>query len=93
MDTTRTVEITYSVKNAIRWFDDHDELYWNVTGNDWPVPIDQLWTEASCFRRAQRTTDAPKPLPEFMAPKAQDATVAVNGNLVKDSKQWAALDG
>ena len=24
----------------MRWFDDHDELYWNVTGNDWPVPIE-----------------------------------------------------
>jgi uncharacterized membrane protein len=39
-DTSRTVLITYSSPNAIRWFDDHDEFYWNVTGNDWPVPID-----------------------------------------------------
>jgi uncharacterized membrane protein len=38
-DTTRTVEIDYAVRNAIRYFDDHDEFYWNVTGNDWPVPI------------------------------------------------------
>jgi hypothetical protein len=38
-DTTRTVEIDYSVRNAIRYFDDHEEFYWNVTGNDWPVPI------------------------------------------------------
>jgi uncharacterized membrane protein len=39
-DTTRTVEIDYVVSNAIRYFEDHDEFYWNVTGNDWPVPID-----------------------------------------------------
>ncbi len=39
VDATRTVEIHYTVTNAVRWFDDHDELYWNVTGNDWPVPI------------------------------------------------------
>jgi uncharacterized membrane protein len=39
-DATRTVQINYTVRNAIRFFDDHDELYWNVTGNDWPVPID-----------------------------------------------------
>ena len=32
--------ILYTMTNAVRWFDDHDELYWNVTGNDWPVPID-----------------------------------------------------
>ncbi len=39
-DTTRTVEIDYVVRNGIRYFEDHDEFYWNVTGNDWPVPID-----------------------------------------------------
>ena len=22
-----------------RFFDDHDELYWNVTGDEWDVPI------------------------------------------------------
>ena len=40
VDTTRTVEITYRVRNGTRFFEDHDEFYWNVTGNDWPVPID-----------------------------------------------------
>jgi uncharacterized membrane protein YgcG len=40
-DTTRTVEIDYTVRNGTRFFEDHDEFYWNVTGNDWPVPIDR----------------------------------------------------
>ena len=40
VDATRTVEIAYHVRNGTRFFDDHDEFYWNVTGNDWPVPID-----------------------------------------------------
>ena len=43
VDTTRTVEIDYLARNAIRHFEDlggYDEFYWNVTGNDWPVPID-----------------------------------------------------
>jgi len=31
--------ITYKVVNAILFFDDHDELYWNVTGNYWWAPI------------------------------------------------------
>jgi uncharacterized membrane protein len=38
-DATRVVNIDYTVRNAIRAFEDHDEFYWNVTGNDWPVPI------------------------------------------------------
>jgi uncharacterized membrane protein len=40
LDTVRTVEITYRVRNGTRFFKDYDEFYWNVTGNDWPVPID-----------------------------------------------------
>jgi hypothetical protein len=45
VDATRTVEIVYRVRNGTRFFDGrdedgHDEFYWNVTGNDWPVPID-----------------------------------------------------
>jgi hypothetical protein len=40
VDTTRVVNIDYSVRNGIRFFDSYDEFYWNVTGNDWPVPID-----------------------------------------------------
>ncbi|MBN1213777.1 MAG: DUF2207 domain-containing protein [candidate division Zixibacteria bacterium] len=31
--------ITYKVKNGLLFFDDHDELYWNVTGNEWKAPI------------------------------------------------------
>jgi len=38
-DITRTIIIEYTVANALRFFDDHDELYWNVTGDEWDVPI------------------------------------------------------
>lgn len=31
--------IHYRVERAINFFDDHDELYWNTTGNEWQVPI------------------------------------------------------
>src|SRR5208282_2586252 len=33
-DTERTVRITYRSANAVRFFKDHDEFYWNVTGLD-----------------------------------------------------------
>jgi uncharacterized membrane protein YgcG len=32
-------EVRYRVKNQIRYFDTHDELYWNVTGSYWRFPI------------------------------------------------------
>ena len=38
-DTTKTVLLHYRVLNAIRFFEDHDELYWNVTGDEWDVPL------------------------------------------------------
>jgi uncharacterized membrane protein len=41
-DTTKTVEIAYSSPDALRYFEDYDEFYWNVTGNDSPVPIDHV---------------------------------------------------
>jgi uncharacterized membrane protein YgcG len=47
VDATRTVEIDYSVRNGTRFFGDHDEFYWNVTGNDWPVPIDHAFAQVS----------------------------------------------
>jgi hypothetical protein len=47
VDTTRTVEIDYTLRNAIRFFENHDEFYWNVTGNDWPVPIDHATARVS----------------------------------------------
>ena len=40
IDTTKKVDIVYSVRNAVKFFEDHDEFYWNVTGNGWPVAID-----------------------------------------------------
>jgi uncharacterized membrane protein len=38
-NTTQNISIQYSVSDALRFFDDHDELYWNVTGDEWDIPI------------------------------------------------------
>jgi uncharacterized membrane protein len=40
VDSTRTVKLRYRVSNGLRFFDEHDELYWNVTGDEWEVPIE-----------------------------------------------------
>ena len=39
-DATRTVKLRYRVPNGLKFFDEHDELYWNVTGDEWEVPIE-----------------------------------------------------
>lgn len=44
-DADRTVagkqsyRITYTVRGALNVFADHDELFWNVNGGDWSVPM------------------------------------------------------
>src|SRR3989344_424702 len=35
----KTYVISYNVKNALTFFETFDELYWNVIGTDWSVPI------------------------------------------------------
>ena len=60
--------IAYTVKGALNGFADHDELYWNVTGDQWAVPIKAasasvtvpagglLWTH--CFQGETGSTEA-----------------------------------
>jgi uncharacterized membrane protein YgcG len=35
----QSYRLTYGVRGAFNGFPDHDELYWNVTGSQWAVPI------------------------------------------------------
>lgn len=36
-----TYEFRYRADRMLGYFESHDELYWNVTGNDWAFPIDE----------------------------------------------------
>jgi hypothetical protein len=36
-----TYTFRYEVNRILGYFDDKDELYWNVTGNEWDFPIDK----------------------------------------------------
>jgi uncharacterized membrane protein YgcG len=42
---TKGYVIRYRVERGILYFEDHDELYWNATGTDWPVAIDRAEAE------------------------------------------------
>jgi uncharacterized membrane protein len=38
-DSVQTINIEYSVSDALRFHEDFDEFYWNITGDEWDVPI------------------------------------------------------
>src|SRR5580698_3623280 len=79
INATRTVEIAYRVRNGTRFFEDYDEFYWSVTGNDWLVPIDRAAATvhfpaaASGSLRAQAFTGV-------YGSKEQNATANVEGS-------------
>jgi len=80
-NSTQTISIEYAVSDALRFFDDHDELYWNVTGDDWDVPIQAasariILPEGTTNIRANVFTGAYRS-------RAQNADVDIAGNGVE----------
>ena len=60
-----TYVISYRLEGALNGFDDHDELFWNVLGFDWPVPINETrvtvtapegFQRAACFQGRRGST-------------------------------------
>src|SRR6266581_3475399 len=80
-DADRTLVLHYHATNGLRFFDEHDELYWNVTGDEWEVAI----------RAATAEIELPPGTPGVRAiafngvygSTARDATVTIDGNIVR----------
>ena len=79
-DTVRTVVLRYRARNGLRFFEDHDELYWNVTGDEWDVPIGAASARISlpAGARGVRATA----FNGAYGATAQDARVSVEGTAV-----------
>lgn len=74
-----TYTIWYETTGQLGFFEDHDELYWNVTGNGWAFPIDKA--VAKVF--LPEGVDARK-LAWYTGPsgsRAKNAKGATDGNL------------
>ena len=74
-----TYTIWYETTGQLGFFEDHDELYWNVTGNGWAFPIDKA--VAKVF--LPEGVDARK-LTWYTGPqgsRSRDAKGATDGNL------------
>ncbi len=81
VNTTKTLVLRYHATNGLRFFDEHDELYWNVTGDEWEVPI----------RAATAEIDLPAAAAGLRAiafngmygSTARDARVTIDGPVVR----------
>jgi uncharacterized protein (TIGR04222 family) len=60
-----TYTIVYTIEGTTNAFNDHDELYWNAIGDQWPVPIDDIAvvveapgaiSDSLCFQGPERST-------------------------------------
>jgi len=81
VNATRTLVLRYRATNGLRFFDEHDELYWNVTGDEWEVPIQAATAEielppATTGTRATAFNGV-------YGGTAQDASIQMNGNIVR----------
>ena len=79
VDASRTVAIEYTVRDGVRFFEDHDEFYWNVTGNDWPVPIDRASAHVA-FPAAAATSLRAQAFTGAYGSAERDATAEVSGS-------------
>lgn len=65
----KTYVIKYTLHGALSYFSDHDEFYWNVTGDEWVIPIENVTvhvtlpdqitsdTSANCFTGSFKSTE------------------------------------
>lgn len=84
-DATRTIVIRYRALDALRFFADHDELYWNVTGNETDAPVENA--SAHIELPAGVTGLHAEAFSGAYGERGQEATVKITDNVVEIQMQ------
>lgn len=79
--------ISYTVKGAITYYSDHDELYWNATGNDWTVPIAQAVTKVDLPSEIKETD-----ITNACYTGSKNSTVSLCKNAKQNSSSYSATN-
>ncbi len=77
----RTYEISYVAHDVIGFFEDHDELYWNITGNEWLLPIQHV--SARVYAPASTTVHAC-----FVGPRGSTIPCETQQVIAGDGSAW-----
>jgi uncharacterized membrane protein len=80
-NSVQTISIEYTVSDAIKFFEDHDELYWNVTGDEWDVPIQSA--HAKIILPAGASNIRATAFTGVYGSRAKDAEIDIAGNAVE----------
>ena len=80
-DAVRAITLRYRVANALRFFENHDELYWNITGDEWEMPIEGAAATLVLPERARNVRASA--FTGAYGSQAQDATVVLEGHQVR----------
>ena len=80
-NSVQTISIEYGVSDALKFFDDHDELYWNVTGDEWDVPIESA--SAMIILPASTSNIRATAFAGIYGSRDKDAIAQVGGNGVE----------
>jgi hypothetical protein len=80
-NSTQNISIEYTVASALRFFEDHDEFYWNVTGDLWDIPIESA--SATVTLPADTSNIRVNPFTGVYRSRSQDADVNITSNLVE----------
>ena len=80
-NSVQTIAIEYTISDAIKFFEDHDELYWNVTGDEWDVPIQSA--HAQIILPAGASNIRATAFTGVYGSRAKDAEIDVAGNGVE----------
>ena len=83
---TRIYHVAYTATNAVAHLKDVDEIYWNVTGNDWVIPVIKVETsvhlpsgvtasQSACYYGSQGSkTRCDNPVSPLSAPQSEITT-------------------
>ena len=90
-----TYEFEYRTNRQLGFFKDHDELYWNVTGNRWQFPIDAVSATVLLPPEARRRVTDLEGYTGYQGEKGNAYTVAYDnaGNPVFRANHLAPNEG
>jgi uncharacterized membrane protein YgcG len=74
-----TYEFRYRADRMLGYFESHDELYWNVTGNDWAFPIDEASATVELDFAGDPAISSAEAYTGLMGQKGADYTSRMDG--------------